>query len=294
MKFLRSTLPKDVVIQEMIAPDSGAVLGDPSQVHQIIVNLCQNAALAMLDNGGDLVVKLERVEVDEGMIVRHPDLKPGQHVRLTVTDTGCGMTKELMERIFEPFFTTRGPGGGSGLGLAVVHGIVKSYSGAITVYSELGKGSVFSVYIPRLDAETLAAGTAQPLQPVRGQERILLVEDEVTQRTSLAQSLTRLGYRVTVRAAGHSALTAFRKDPRAFDLVITDQSMPRMSGLELAAALVKVRPDIPIILCTGFSEKVNGGIIGRNGIREFVMKPFTLQEITRLIRKALKKESGQG
>ncbi len=124
--------------------------------------------------------------------------------------------------------------------------------------------------------------------------KILLVEDEVTQRTSLAQSLTRLGYRVTVRAAGHSALTAFRKDPRAFDLVITDQSMPRMSGLELAAALVKVRPDIPIILCTGFSEKVNGTTVGQNGIREFVMKPFTLQEITRLIRKALKKESGQG
>ena len=289
MKFLRSTLPKDVAIHEMIAPDSGTVRGDPSQIHQIIVNLCQNAALAMADKGGDMEVKLEPVEVDIAMVVRHPELKAGPFVRLMVADTGCGMSRELMERIFEPFFTTRGPGGGSGLGLAVVHGIVRSYHGAVTVYSEPGKGSVFSVYLPRLDAESLSAETAQPLQPIRGHERILLVEDEVTQRTSLARSLARLGYRVTARAAGRSALTAFRKDPRAFDLVITDQSMPQMSGLELAAALVKVRPDIPIVLCTGFSEKVNGGAIGRSGIREFVMKPFTLQEISRLIRKALKK-----
>jgi two-component system cell cycle sensor histidine kinase/response regulator CckA len=200
------------------------------------------------------------------------------------------MSRELMERIFEPFFTTRGPGGGSGLGLAVVHGIIRSYHGAVAVYSEPGKGSVFNVYLPRLEAESLSAETAQPLQPIRGHERILLVEDEVTQRTSLARSLTRLGYRVTARAAGHSALTAFRKDPGAFDLVITDQSMPQMSGLELAAALVNVRPDVPIILCTGFSEKVQGETVGLNGIREFVMKPFTLQEISRLIRKALKKE----
>ena len=289
MKFLRSTLPKDVAIHEMIAPDSGTVRGDPSQIHQIIVNLCQNAALAMADKGGNLEVKLEPVEVDVAMVVRHPELKAGPFVRLMVADTGCGMSRELMERIFEPFFTTRGPGGGSGLGLAVVHGIVRSYHGAVTVYSEPGKGSVFSVYLPRHNAESLSAETAQPLQPIRGHERILLVEDEGTQRTSLARSLARLGYRVTARAAGRSALTAFRRNPAAFDLVITDQSMPQMSGLELAAALLKVRPDIPIVLCTGFSEKVNGGAIGRSGIREFVMKPFTLQEISRLIRKALKK-----
>ena len=290
MKFLRSTLPKDVAIHEMIAPDSGTVRGDPSQIHQIIVNLCQNAALAMGDKGGDLEIKLEPVEVDIAMVVRHPELKAGPFVRLTVADSGCGMSRELMERIFEPFFTTRGPGGGSGLGLAVVHGIVRNYNGTVTVYSEPGQGSVFSVYLPRLQAEILSAETAQPLQPVRGHERILLVEDEATQRASLARSLTRLGYRVTARAAGRSALTAFRRDPRAFDLVITDQSMPRMSGLELAAALVNVRPGVPIILCTGFSEKVQGETVGQNGIREFVMKPFTLQEISRLIRKALKNE----
>jgi CheY-like chemotaxis protein len=288
VKFLLSTLPKDIVIHETIDAGSGIVMADPSHIHQILVNLCQNAAKAMTE-GGDLEVKLEPAEVDASLIARHPDLRPGPYVRLTVADTGCGMTKELIERIFEPFFTTREPGGGSGLGLAVVHGIVKGYNGAITTYSEPGKGSVFNIYIPRLEGEAMAAGTAATLQPVRGEERILLVEDEEAQRRSLAHGLERLGYQVTALADGRSALAFFKKDPDAFDVVITDQIMPHMTGLELASTLVKVRPDISIILCTGFSEKVNGGTAGECGIRNFVMKPFTLQEITRLIRKALKK-----
>jgi PAS domain S-box-containing protein len=290
LKFLGSTLPKDVTLHEAVAADCGAILGDPSQIHQVLVNLAQNAALAMSDRGGDMEVKLEPLEVDTDMVIRHPDLRPGPYVRLTVADSGCGIRPEVLERIFEPFFTTRETGGGSGLGLAVVHSIVKSYKGAINVYSEPGKGSVFHVYLPRLEKETPAGGTARPLQPVRGRERILFVDDEAVQRTSLTEGLTRLGYKVTARAEGRSALTAFKKDPKVFDLVITDQTMPRMSGVELAAALVKIRPDIPIVLCTGFSEKVNGGTVGRNGIREFIMKPFTLQEITTLIRKALNKE----
>ena len=175
------------------------------------------------------------------------------------------MTKDIQERIFEPFFTTRRTGEGSGLGLAVVHGIVKGYRGAITVYSEPGRGSVFNVYFPRLPEGTPAESPAAASQPMRGEERILLVEDEKAQRTSLAEGLERLGYRVTARAEGRTALASFRKDPGAFDLVITDQIMPRMSGLELAAELVKIGPDIPIILCTGFSEKINGGIVGKTG-----------------------------
>jgi PAS domain S-box-containing protein len=290
MRFLRSTLSKDVVIDETIAHDCGVVLGDPSQIHQIIVNLCQNAAQAMRDRGGDLEVKLEPVDVDKAMVARHPDLKVGPYVRLMVADRGCGMTNELMERIFEPFFTTREPGGGSGLGLAVVHGIVKSYNGAITVYSEPGKGSVFSVYLPRLEKETLASVAAKPLRAQKGNERILLVEDEEAQLKSTARLLERLGYCVTGKPSGRTALTAFKRNPAAFDLVITDQAMPRMSGLELASALAKVRSDIPIILCTGFSEKIKGDITGRDGIREFVMKPFSLQEISRIIRRALTKK----
>ena len=285
LKFLRSTLPKDITIDEAVDPGSGVVMADPSHIHQIMINLCQNAVLAMRDCGGRLEVRLGPLEADEALVVRHPDLKLGPHVRLTVSDTGCGMTSEVMERIFEPFFTTRGPGGGSGLGLAVVHGIVKTYGGTITVYSELGKGSVFHVYLPRYEG---AASTAKPDkadEPARGGERILLVEDEETQRASLALGLGRLGYRVTACADGRSALDEFQKDPGAYDLVITDQTMPRMTGIELAEALAKARPVLPVVLCTGFSEKVNSGAVGTAGIRELIMKPFTLLEITRLIRK---------
>jgi PAS domain S-box-containing protein len=289
MKLLRSTLPKNIAIHEAIDAGSGVVLADPSHVHQILVNLCQNAGLAMADGTGRIEVGLRPVEVDAAFAARHPELKPGPFVRLTVADSGCGMTPEIMERIFEPFFTTRKHGEGSGLGLAVVQGIVKSYDGTVTVSSEPGRGSVFDVYIPRLEGEALATGSAEPLQPARGRERILLIEDEAAQRTSLTRGLERLGYKVTARADGRTALAAFRKKPSAFDLVITDQIMPKMSGLELAKALVKLRPDIPIILCTGFSEKVDGGTVGQKGIHELVMKPFTIQEITRAIRAALKK-----
>jgi PAS domain S-box-containing protein len=289
MSLLRSTLPKDLVIHEAIAPDCGVVLGDPSQIHQIVVNLCQNAALAIREGGGTLDVKLEPVAVDADMAARHPDLKPGRYVRLVVADSGGGMSPETMERIFEPFFTTRGHGGGSGLGLPVVLGIVKSYNGAIVVYSEPGKGSVFSVYIPRLEGEAPAAEPPRLRGMAGAGERILFVEDEPAQRASLARSLTKLGYRVAARASGRSALSLFRKDPAAFDVLITDQTMPGLSGLDLAAAVRKVRPDIPVILCTGFSEKVNRDSVEHAGVREYLMKPFTLQEISRLIARALGK-----
>jgi PAS domain S-box-containing protein len=290
MDFLRSTLPKNVAIREMTAPDAGAVLGDPSHIQQILVNLCQNAALAMEERGGELEVRLEPAEVDSALAARHPELKNGPYLRLTVTDTGCGMSPELMERIFDPFFTTRGPGGGSGLGLAVVNGIVKGYGGVITVASEPGRGSVFEVYIPRVKVDSVHQEESPSVPPTTGGARILLVEDEDAQRRSLARSLERLGFKVTARASSRSALTLFRKDPGAHDLVITDQTMRQMTGLELAAALTKIRPEIPVILCTGFSEKVDEKTVGRDGIRELIMKPFTLEEISQLISRVLKKE----
>ena len=289
LKFLRSTLPKDIAIVESVAVDCGSVLADPSQVHQILVNLCQNASLAMADRAGQIEVKLEPAQVDADLAAHHPDLKPGPYVRLTVADTGCGMTRELMERIFEPFFTTRKQGEGSGLGLPVVHGIVKSYDGAITVYSEPGKGSVFNVFLPRLTSEAAEGEKGKKTRPEKGREHILIVEDDPSQLQGMARLLERLGYRVTAKPSGRAALTAFKKKPEAFDLVITDQTMPRMSGVELAGALAKVRSDIPVILCTGFSERVNGETFGQHGIRAFVMKPFTIQEISRHIRSALKK-----
>ncbi len=288
LKLVRATLPPTVTVHESVSAETATIKADPSQVHQIFSNLCQNAALAMRDRPGRLEVKLDAVQVDAALAARHPALKPGPYVRLTVGDSGCGMSREVLERVFEPFFTTRSPGEGSGLGLSVVHGIVQSYGGAVDVYSEPGKGSVFNVFLPRLQEEACAAETAAGAPAESGTERILLVEDDATQLKSMARMLERLGYRVTARSGGRAALTAFRKNPDSFDLVITDQTMPRMSGIEMAKAMVKIRPDIPVILNTGFSEKVNGETVGRDGIRAFLMKPFTVQEISRLIRKVLK------
>jgi PAS domain S-box-containing protein len=288
VKFLRTTLPKDIAIHESIAREADVVLADPSQVHQILMNLCQNAAHAMRENGGTLDIQMAAVDVDAAMAARHPDLKPGPYLRLTVGDTGKGIPKEVMDRIFDPFFTTKKQGEGSGLGLSVVQGVVKGYRGAITVTSEVGKGTVFNVFLPRIEGEAQPAPSANPTATA-GRERILLVEDETMQLKSMARMLERLGYRVTPRANGQAAFTTFKKNPDGFDLVITDQTMPRMTGVELVKALTQIRPGVPIILCTGFSEKIDGETVGLSGIREFVMKPFSLAEISGLIRRALGK-----
>lgn len=294
LKLLRSTFPETVELHDSIGAEAEMILGDPAQLHQILANLCQNAALALCGNRGLIDVRLEAVQVDAALAARHPDLRPGAYVRLTVADSGCGMSRETLERIFEPFFTTRSQGEGSGLGLSVVHGIVKSYGGAITAYSEVGKGSTFSVYLPCfLKKGQLHEPEAGP-KVETGSERILLVDDDQAQLKGLGRMLERFGYKVTARSSGRTAAAAFKKDPGAFDLVITDQTMPRMSGIELARSLVQVRPDIPIILCTGFSEKVNGENVGHDGIRAFIMKPFTAQEISGLVRKVLDGRSENG
>ena len=287
MRLLRSTFPEAAEVHESIRAGTEMVLADPAQLHQVLSNLCQNAALALCGRRGLLDVKLETVQVDAAMVARHPDLSPGPYVRLTVADSGCGMSRETLECVFEPFFTTRSQGEGSGLGLSVVHGIVKSYGGAITAYSELGKGSTFNVYLPCFLEKGQARETSAAPEVETGSERILLVDDDPAQLKGLARMLEQFGYQVTAESSGRSATTAFKKDPRAFDLVITDQTMPKMSGLELARSLVKVRADIPVILSTGFSEKVNSENVGRDGIRAFIMKPFTAQEISGLIRKVL-------
>jgi len=287
LKLFRATLPGTVTVHEAIRADEATVEAHPAQIHQILSNLCQNASLAMKGKPGRLEVKLDKVDVDAAMASRHSGLKPGPYVRLAVADSGCGMPREIMNRVFEPFFTTRSPGEGSGLGLSVVHGIVRSYGGAITAYSEIGKGSTFSIFLPLLPQETQPSEAMPAPAAETGSERILLVDDDAGQLKSLAQMLERLGYKITTRSSGRTAAAAFKKDPEAFDLVITDQTMPGTSGIELARDLVKVRPDIPIILNTGFSEKVNGETVGRDGIRAFIMKPFTARELSGLIRKVL-------
>ena len=292
LQLFRATLPESVAVHETIGAESAAVEAHPAQVHQILSNLCQNASLAMRGKPGRLEVKLDTAYVDAAMAARHSGLKPGPYVRLSVADSGCGMSREVLSRVFEPFFTTRSPGEGSGLGLSVVHGIVKSYGGAITAYSEVGKGSTFSVFLPLLPEDSRLPEKMSAPSAETGTERILLVDDDPVQLKSLARMLEKLGYKVTARASGQTAATAFKRNPNAFDLVVTDQTMPRMSGLELAKSLVQIRPDIPIILNTGFSERVNGESVGKDGIRAFIMKPFTARELSGLIRRVIKGGAG--
>ncbi|MBN1841088.1 MAG: response regulator [Deltaproteobacteria bacterium] len=216
------------------------------------------------------------------------DLAPGPYVRLTVSDTGHGMDRGVMERIFDPFFTTKEPGRGTGMGLAVVHGIVKSHGGAITVNGEPGEGTTFDVYLPRLESHTALeeALTAEPV--ARGKEqRILFVDDEEQIVRMGQQMIERLGYSVTARTSSGEALEAFRYEPEKFDLVITDQTMPNMTGAELAQKLMGISPDIPIILCTGFSEVMPEEKARAIGIREYLMKPVLAHDLGRAIRRVL-------
>jgi two-component system CheB/CheR fusion protein len=290
LKFLRASLPTTLEIRENIQKETGFILADPTQIHQVVMNLCSNAAHAMREKGGVLGVSLAETEVDAEMARRYPDLRRGPYLRLTVTDTGAGMTAQVLERAFDPFFTTKKPGEGSGMGLAVVHGIVKDHGGAITVYSEAGKGSTFNVFFPRMKAE--APGLDISSEPLAtGHERILLVDDEEAQVRSVRKMLERLGYRVAVKTDSEEALALFRKAPEMFDLVITDQTMPRMTGINMAAEILRTRPDIPVVLCTGFSEMVDANGARDRGVCEFLMKPFSVREMAESIRRALDKKS---
>jgi PAS domain S-box-containing protein len=286
LKLLRSSLPKHIEVRVQITAESAMVSSDPTQIHQILINICNNASQAMQEKGGVLQVDLEEVEVDKEMASLNPDLKPGPYVVLRVDDTGHGMTPEVMEKAFDPFFTTKDPSEGTGMGLAVVHGIVKSHGGAITVISEAGKGSSFSVYLPRIQEEE-EGKKVDPDELPKGFERILIVDDEAAQVVSLRNMLGRLGYRVTERKSSLDALELFRAKSEDFDLVITDEMMPGMTGSKLAKELLQLRPNLPIILCTGFSERIDGDTVKAIGIRELMMKPFGIRELAQTIRKVL-------
>ncbi len=285
LKMMRSMIPSTIEIRQNLA-DSGLVMSNPTKVHQIVMNLCTNAAHAMEEAGGVLEVGLKRVDLDDDM-ARGLDLNPGPYLRLSVSDTGHGMPPEIAKRIFEPYFTTKDKGRGTGLGLSVVHGIVKSHQGAVVCRSTPGLGSTFEVYLPEIDSAQTPEES--PVESIRqgGAEEILFVDDEPVLAELVEKMLGNLGYRVVTRTGSVEALELFREDPSRFDLVITDMTMPVMTGDKLAVKLMEIRPDIPVILCSGFSESISEEDARRLGIRQFVMKPLETRDLAAVIRKVL-------
>ncbi len=285
-KFIRASLPSTISIEIDVDPACRMVLADPTQMHQVLMNLCTNAAQAMGQASGVLEIRLQEAEVDDALARRIRNLNPGTYARLTVSDTGQGMDKETVARIFEPFFSTKAPGEGTGLGLSTVHGIVMTHGGAITVYSEPNVGSTFHVYLPLCEYDL--DQPAQPAaEPPSGTGRILLVDDEQALLMMTTEILTGLGYAVSGFVDSREALRAFLEGPEDFDIVVTDQTMPNLTGAQLAATVRFERPDIPIIIVTGYTQHVETHSVETLGLSAVILKPFTRHELASAIRNAL-------
>jgi PAS domain S-box-containing protein len=286
LKLLRSSLPSTITIVDHIDSDSGSVFADPAQIHQVIMNLCTNAYQAMINTGGELTVSLSSVYLDSRFTSTHPPLKQGHYLKLSVTDTGAGMDEETLKRIFDPFFTTKEKGKGTGLGLATVHGIVSELGGAIVVTSRLRMGSSFDVYLEQYGGNADKTGMRK-VSPMGNGESILLVDDEDAILHFTQAMLHQLGYQVYCESSGIEALRTYKADPGRFDLIITDQTMPGMTGSQLAHEILKIQPDVPIILMTGFSETITPEEAVCMGIRDFLEKPFNKHEIATAIHRSL-------
>ena len=289
LRLLRASIPSTIEIIQEINTTSGTVMADPTQIHQIVMNLCTNSYQAMLEKGGSLCISLEHKVISEFDVEKNGyNIKAGDYLRLVISDTGVGIAKTEIERIFEPYFTTKKIGEGTGLGLAVIDGIVKNINGLISVYSEVGKGTTFHVFLPYNKLIDEIATDSGLYEMPRGSESILFVDDEEQITTLGKMILEDLGYNVTAIMKSHEALKVFRSDPNKFDLVISDMSMPGLTGLELSSEILEVRPDVPIILCTGFSKLLNG-IKDENNIpvKSVIMKPFLKRELAVAVRKAL-------
>ncbi|MCP5050204.1 MAG: response regulator, partial [bacterium] len=289
LKLLRSSLPSTIDIRQNIRADSGLVLADSTQIHQVMMNLCTNAAHAMRKDGGTLEVSLDNIVIDPDNQEVHGSIDAGNYLLLTVTDTGHGIPQGVMKRIFEPYFTTKKAGEGTGMGLAMIQGIVQSHGGDVTVYSEPGKGTTFNVFLPRLEGGGIKSEVEIVREPLSGDERVLLVDDEEDLARMEEQMLKRLGYRVTTMTSASAALEVFRGGPGQFDIVVTDLTMPQMTGIQLARELKSIKPGIPVILCSGFSTVATREKIKAYGISGFVMKPIVKKHLARAIRKVLDK-----
>ena len=293
LKLLRASLPATIEMNLLLETESDAVWANASQIQQVIMNLCTNAAYAMRGMTGSINILLQASTFGANDLPE-AEMQPGAYLVLSIKDTGSGMDEEVKKRIFEPFFTTKPAGEGTGLGLSVVYGIVKSHKGSITVSSEPGKGSIFTIYLPK--ADTGAPEKLETFNPIRkGNERILLIDDEEIIVNSVRNTLERVGYKVTAVTDSQRAIILFSADPAQFDLVMTDQTMPNMTGESLGKDMMRIRPDIPIILCTGYSDSISPEKVREMGFQGFLMKPFTMAEGAELVRYVLDRNiAGKG
>jgi signal transduction histidine kinase/ActR/RegA family two-component response regulator len=286
LNLLKASLPQSVIIRQYFDPGIGTVLADPTHIHQIVMNLCTNANHAMVKTGGILEVKLNAVRLDQKSAEKIPNLKKGDYIRLTISDTGYGMDLKTKERIFEPFFTRKEVGSGSGLGLSVVHGIINNYGGAIVVDSTPGVGTTFTIYLPKYGADPLGSDKSDK-KPVKGYEHILFVDDEPEITFMGKKMLENLGYKVSIKSDSISALEEFKIHPKKYSLLVTDQKMPNMTGTELAARMKKVRPELKVIIITGFADNLSEEVISQSGISEVILKPMILDDFSKVIRRVL-------
>ena len=287
LKLLRSSLPSSVVIKSSFDAEAPLVLADASQVHQIVMNLGANAAHAMRERGGDLALHVGLAVVDEELSRRRPDLRPGRYARIAVRDNGHGMEEATLKRIFEPFFTTKRPGEGTGLGLAVVHGIVRDHDGSIVVESRVGQGTQVEVFLPEHLGEPSAVQVSPTALPRGHGERVLVVDDEEALCLSLTQLLTRLGYQVVAKSRPEAALELFATAPGEFALVLTDLTMPGMTGLDLAQQMLLLRPDARVVLMSGFSGSWTPSSVRTLGLMDMLVKPLSAAALAAGVARAL-------
>jgi PAS domain S-box-containing protein len=286
LRLLRASLPTTIEIKQNLEPNPDAIFADPTQIHQVLMNLCTNSAHAMGDKGGILEVYLHNVNLNIKAAAQYPELDPGPYVKLSIRDTGCGMDSATMQRIFDPYFTTKELDKGTGMGLAVVHGIVKGHGGGIHVESTVGEGTCFDILFPVIKRPIISETEELKALPT-GNETILCVDDEEALIELGKNMLKKLGYRVETRTLPVEAIEVFKAAPDKFDLVISDMTMPSMTGVSLAKKLMKIRPEIPVILCTGYSEQIDAIRSKEMGIKGFLMKPFTIRELSKTVRKVL-------
>ena len=286
LKLLRASLPTTIEIKQDIESNVAAIYADPTQIHQVIMNLCTNSGHAMEDTGGILQVSLNNFELTAQEVSQYPDLNPGPYVKLSISDTGHGMDADTVERIFDPYFTTKAQDKGTGMGLAVVHGIVKGHGGGIRVESAPDEGTRFDILFPIMGQQIISETEELKILPT-GDERILLIDDEDILIDLGKNMLKKLEYHVEALTQPDKALEVFRSGPDEFDLVISDMTMPNMTGDILATELMKIRPDIPVIICTGYSERIDDERARELGIKGLIMKPFTIRNLSKTVRNVM-------